>query len=77
MNRMSRIELGLPDLMGNGKTLKEHRDEVLERTKKTGFYNGLEKLEFKDSDPSTYEKLFSKLRGGRAPARRRRGCPRR
>ncbi|MBH2010188.1 MAG: hydantoinase B/oxoprolinase family protein [Xanthomonadaceae bacterium] len=69
MNRMSRIELGLPDLLGNGKTLKQHRDEVLERTHKTGFYNGLEKLEFKDSDPITYEKLFSRIRGGLVHAR--------
>ena len=29
MNMMSRKEFGLPDLLGNGKTLKEHRDEVL------------------------------------------------
>lgn len=69
MNRMSRVELGLPDLLGNGKTLKQHRDEVLERTHRTGFYNGLEKLEFKDSDPITYEKLFSRIRGGLVHAR--------
>ena len=31
MNMLSRKEIGLPDLLGNGKTLKEHRDEVLER----------------------------------------------
>ena len=37
MNKMSRKEMGLPDLLGNGKTLKQHRDEVLERTNKTGF----------------------------------------
>jgi acetone carboxylase alpha subunit len=66
---MSRVELGLPDLLGNGKTLKQHRDEVLERTHRTGFYNGLEKLEFKDSDPITYEKLFSRIRGGLVHAR--------
>jgi acetone carboxylase alpha subunit len=69
MNMISRKELGLPDLLGNGKTLKQHRDEVLARTKKTGFYNGLEKLEFKDSDPITYEKLFSRIRGGLVHAR--------
>jgi acetone carboxylase alpha subunit len=66
---MSRKEMGLPDLLGNGKTLKQHRDEVLDRTKKTGFYNGLEKLEFKESDPITYEKLFSRIRGGLVHAR--------
>src|SRR6202022_1296051 len=53
MNQLSRQEMGLPDLLGNGKTLKQHRDEVLDRTKKTGFYNGLAKLEFKESDPIT------------------------
>src|ERR1700737_1689993 len=69
MNTMSRKEMGLPDLLGNGKTLKQHRDEVLERTNKTGFYNGLERLEFKESDPITYEKLFSRIRGGLVHAR--------
>jgi len=69
MNKMSRKEMGLPDLLGNGKTLKQHRDEVLARTKDTGFYNGLEKLEFKESDPITYEKLFSRIRGGLVHAR--------
>lgn len=69
MNKLSRKEMGLPDLLGNGKTLKQHRDEVLARTKDTGFYNGLEKLEFKESDPITYEKLFSRIRGGLVHAR--------
>ncbi len=69
MNQMSRKAMGLPDLLGNGKTLKEHRDEVLERTRSSGYYNGLEKLEFKESDPITYEKLFSRIRGGLVHAR--------
>ena len=69
MNQLSRKEMGLPDLLGNGKTLKQHRDEVLERTAKSGYYNGLEKLEFKESDPITYEKLFSRIRGGLVHAR--------
>jgi acetone carboxylase alpha subunit len=69
MNQMSRKEMGLPDLLGNGKTLKQHRDEVLDRTRKTGFYNGLAELEFKESDPITYEKLFSRIRGGLVHAR--------
>jgi acetone carboxylase alpha subunit len=69
MTKMSRREMGLADLLGNGKSLKEHRDEVLERTKTTGFYNGLEKLEFKEADPITYEKLFSRIRGGLVHAR--------
>ncbi len=69
MNVMSRVEMGLPDLLGNGKTLKEHRDEILARTKNTGFYDGLEKLAFKEADPITYEKLFSRIRGGLVHAR--------
>jgi acetone carboxylase alpha subunit len=69
MNQMSRKEMGFPDLLGNGKTLKQHRDEVLDRTTKTGFYNGLAKLAFKESDPITYEKLFSRIRGGLVHAR--------
>ena len=69
MNKMSRKELGVPDLLGNGKTLKQHRDEVLERTRSTGFYDGRERLEFKESDPITYEKLFSRIRGGLVHAR--------
>jgi len=69
MNTMTRKEIGLPDLLGNGKTLKQHRDEVLARTRDTGYYNGLEKLAFKESDPITYEKLFSRIRGGLVHAR--------
>ena len=69
MNKMSIEKLGSTDMLGNGKTLKQHRDEVLARTKKTGFYNGLETLEFKDADPITYEKLFSRIRGGLVHAR--------
>ena len=69
MNTMSAKEMGLPDLLGNGKTLKQHRDAMLARTKASGFYNGLETLEFKETDPITYEKLFSRIRGGLVHAR--------
>lgn len=57
------------DLLGTGQTLKENRDAVLARTAQTGFYNGLEKLAFRESDPIRYEKLFSRLRGGVVHAR--------
>lgn len=50
-------------------TLKQYRDGVLERTKQTGCYNGLEKLSYKESEPIEYEKLFSKIRGGLVHAR--------
>ncbi|WP_265949056.1 hydantoinase B/oxoprolinase family protein [Dechloromonas sp. A34] len=69
MNMMSTKEIGLGNLLESGLTLKQHRDAILERTQATGYYNGLEKLEFRDSDPIGYEKLFSKLRGGLVHAR--------
>ncbi|MBB4264520.1 hydantoinase B/oxoprolinase family protein [Roseospira visakhapatnamensis] len=56
-------------LAGGGKTLKQNRDTVLARTAKTGFYNGLKALAFKENDPIAYEKMFSKLRGGLVHAR--------
>ena len=62
---------GVPfaNLLGNGQTLKEFRDDILARTAHTGCYNGLNKLELRESDPIRYEKLFSKLRGGLVHAR--------
>ncbi|UCV05115.1 hydantoinase B/oxoprolinase family protein [Dechloromonas denitrificans] len=69
MNMMSTKEIGIGNLLESGLTLKQHRDAILERTKTTGYYNGLENLEFRDSDPIGYEKLFSKLRGGLVHAR--------
>ncbi len=69
LNKNVRREAAVSGLLGNGKTLKEHRDEVLARTKETGFYNGLRKLELKESDPIQYEKMFSRLRGGLVHAR--------
>jgi acetone carboxylase alpha subunit len=69
MNMMSNKEVGFADLLKNGKTLKQYRDEILARTASTGHYDGLTKLEFRDRDPIGYEKLFSKLRGGLVHAR--------
>jgi len=69
MNMMSTKEIGIGNLLESGMTLKQHRDAILERTQSTGYYNGLENLEFRDSDPIRYEKLFSKLRGGLVHAR--------
>lgn len=51
-------------LLRSGLTLNDHRNLMLQRTKDTGFYDGLEKLEFKESDPIGYERIFSKLRAG-------------
>jgi acetone carboxylase alpha subunit len=69
MNMMTAQEVGFADLLKNGQTLKEFRDGILERTAATGHYNGLERLEFRESDPIRYEKMFSKLRGGLVHAR--------
>ena len=69
MNMMTSKEVGFADLLKNGQTLKQFRDGILERTKASGHYNGLEKLELRDADPIGYEKLFSKLRGGLVHAR--------
>ena len=67
--KMSNKEIGFADLLKNGQTLKQFRDAIIERTNATGHYNGQETLEFRDSDPIGYEKLFSKLRGGLVHAR--------
>ncbi|HRH73060.1 MAG TPA: hydantoinase B/oxoprolinase family protein [Zoogloea sp.] len=69
MNMMSNKEIGIGNLLASGLTLKQHRDAIIERTQASGYYNGLEKLELRDSDPIGYEKLFSKLRGGLVHAR--------
>ena len=69
MNMLSNNETGFADLLKNGQTLKQFRDGIIERTKASGHYNGLEKLELRDADPIGYEKLFSKLRGGLVHAR--------
>ncbi|GAB3761953.1 hydantoinase B/oxoprolinase family protein [Ramlibacter monticola] len=69
MNMMTAREVGFADLLKNGQTLKEFRDGILARTAATGHYNGLERLEFRESDPIRYEKMFSKLRGGLVHAR--------
>lgn len=69
MNMMSNKEIGVGNLLASGLTLKQHRDAIIERTQASGYYNGLEKLELRDSDPIGYEKLFSKLRGGLVHAR--------
>ena len=66
---MSNQALGFANLLKNGQTLKQYRDAIMARTQATGYYNGLEQLALRDSDPIGYEKLFSKLRGGLVHAR--------
>lgn len=59
----------MANLLKNGNTLSQERQHILDRTQRTGYYNGLKKLNFKESDPIAYEKVFSKLRGGVVHAR--------
>lgn len=65
----NRKKKGFADLLQNGQTLKQFRDGVLERTNNTGYYNGLSRLQLRESDPIRYEKLFSKIRAGLVHAR--------
>jgi len=58
-----------PGLVRGGKTLKENRAAILARTRESGHYNGLDRLELKSDEPIRYEKIFSKLRGGLVHAR--------
>src|SRR4051794_13633130 len=53
----------------DGHTLKQMLDASEERFAATGYYQGLEHLELKDSDPLHFEKLFSRVRGGMVSAR--------
>src|SRR5512144_989941 len=69
MNMMTFKEVGIADLLGTGQSLKEFRDDILERTAATGHYNGLTRLELRERDPIRYEKMFSKVRAGLVHAR--------
>jgi acetone carboxylase alpha subunit len=69
MNMIAPNPMARADLLGTGQSLKQFRDGVLERTAKTGHYNGLTRLQLRESDPIRYEKMFSKLRGGLVHAR--------
>jgi N-methylhydantoinase B/oxoprolinase/acetone carboxylase alpha subunit/acetone carboxylase gamma subunit len=53
----------------DGQTLKQMLEASDERFAKTGYYQGLERLELKESDPLHFEKLFSRVRGGMVSAR--------
>ena len=56
-------------IVRGGETLKEHRDRLMEATKRTKHYAGLEKMELRESEPILYNKLFSRLRAGVVDAR--------
>ena len=67
MNMQSKVETR--GIVRGGETLKQHRDRLMEATKRTKHYAGLDKLELRDSDPIKYNKLFSRLRAGVVDAR--------
>jgi len=56
-------------IVRGGETLKQHRDRLMEATKRTKHYAGLENMELRDSEPILYNKLFSRLRAGVVDAR--------
>ena len=56
-------------IVRGGETLKDHRARILEASRSTGHYAGLERLALKEEDPIQYEKMFSKVRAGLVHAR--------
>src|SRR5258708_7797397 len=70
------INVGSKDTQGatrgivrGGETLKEHRDRLMEATKRTKSYAGLKNWELRDTQLILYNKLFSRLRAGVVDAR--------
>jgi acetone carboxylase alpha subunit len=56
-------------IVRGGETLKAHRARILDGTRSTGHYAGLERLALKEANPILYEKMFSKVRAGLVHAR--------
>ncbi|HLQ85338.1 MAG TPA: hydantoinase B/oxoprolinase family protein, partial [Salinisphaeraceae bacterium] len=56
-------------IVRGGETLKEHRDRLMEATRNSKHYGGLDKLELRDNEPILYNKLFARLRAGVVNAR--------
>lgn len=65
MNMQSEIR----GIVRGGQTLKQHRDEIMAKTKRTGHYAGLTERALHKNDPILYNKLFSRLRAGVVDAR--------
>ncbi|WP_417809802.1 hydantoinase B/oxoprolinase family protein [Thioclava sp.] len=65
MNMQSEIQ----GIVHGGQTLKQHRDEIMADTKRTGHYAGLKERSLHDKNPILYNKLFSRLRAGVVDAR--------
>lgn len=56
-------------IVRGGESLKQHRDRVLDATRGTGHYAGLQSLALRDEEPIRYNKMFSRLRAGVVDAR--------
>ena len=65
MNIQAKVE----GIVRGGETLKQHRDRLMDATKRTGHYGGIKKMVLRDSQPIMYNKLFSRLRAGVVDAR--------
>ncbi|WP_319520526.1 hydantoinase B/oxoprolinase family protein [uncultured Martelella sp.] len=65
MNMQSKIK----GIVRGGQTLKQHRDEIMAKTKASGHYAGLKERELHKESPILYNKLFSRLRAGVVDAR--------
>lgn len=53
----------------DGQTLKAHRHQILEKTKASGCYAGIEDLALKKAQPIHFDKMFYRLRAGVVNAR--------
>lgn len=63
------IQNTIKGIVRGGQTLKQHRDEIMEATEKTGHYAGLKERALQKESPILYNKLFSRLRAGVVDAR--------
>lgn len=67
MNLQTHVETR--GIVRGGETLKQHRDRLMEATKRTKHYAGIQKMDLHDNHPIKYNKLFSRLRAGVVDAR--------
>ena len=63
------VQTDIRGIVRGGQTLKQHRDEIMEKTKRTGHYAGLTERTLHKESPILYNKLFSRLRAGVVDAR--------
>ncbi|WBU53584.1 hydantoinase B/oxoprolinase family protein [Paracoccus sp. SCSIO 75233] len=63
------VQSEIRGIVRGGQTLKQHRDEVMDKTKTTGHYAGLKERALQKESPILYNKLFSRLRAGVVDAR--------